>query len=77
MRKAEHGGTGTSHSRAAPGTTRAISVDKAGLLFLRLQTRRFVSSVTRSVGAEMANRLTGPVAEAPDAGVRDMARSGR
>ena len=35
-RKAEHGGTGTSHSRTAPGTIRAISVDKAGLVFLAL-----------------------------------------
>ena len=33
---AEHGGTGTSHSRTAPGTTRAIGVDKAGLVFLAL-----------------------------------------
>ena len=41
-RKSKHGGTGTSHSRTAPGTTRAIGVDKAGLLSWRLRAGRFV-----------------------------------
>ena len=34
-------------------------------------------SSARWLGAEVARRLTSPVAEASDAGVRDMARSGR
>ena len=59
-RKAEHGGTGTSHSRTAPGTIRAISVDKAGLFFWRLRARRFVGSVTR--------RGVGPPAYRPSGG---------
>ena len=55
-RKAEHGGTGTSHSRTAPGTIRAISVDKAGLFSWRLHARRFVGSVTQRRGGPLAHR---------------------
>ena len=53
-RKAEHGGTRTFHSRTAPGTICAISVDKAGLFSWRLWARRFVCSVTRRRGGPRA-----------------------
>ena len=58
-RKAEHGGTGTSHSRTAPGTIRAISVGKAGLFSWRLRAQRFVGSVTRRQGGPPAHRPSG------------------
>ena len=58
-RKSKHGGTGTSHSRTAPGTIRAIGVDKAGLLSWRLRARRFVGSVTRRRGGPPAHRPSG------------------
>ena len=54
-----HGGTGTSHSRTAPGTICAISVDKAGLFSWRLRARRFVGSVTRRRGGPPAHRPSG------------------
>ena len=62
---AEHGGTGALHSRTAPGTIRAISVDKAGLFFWRLWARRFVCSVTRRRGGPPAHRPSG---RAPECG---------
>ena len=58
-RKAEHGGTGTSHSRTAPGTIRAISLDKAGLFSWRLRARRFAGPVTRRRGGPPAHRPSG------------------
>ena len=48
-----------SHSRTAPGTIRAISVDKAGLFSWRLRARRFVGSVTRRRDGPPANRPSG------------------
>ena len=56
---AEHGGTGTSHSRTAPGTIRAISVDKAGLFSWRLRARRIAGPVTRRRGGALAHRPSG------------------
>ena len=44
------------HSRTAPGTIRAISVDKAGLFSWRLWAQRFVCSVTRRRGGPPAHR---------------------
>ena len=49
-----------------------MSVYKTGFFSWRLRARRFVGSVTRS---EVARRLTGPVAEAPDVDLRRTARS--
>ena len=57
--KAEHGGTGTSHSRTAPGTVRAIGVNKAGLVSWRLRVRKFAGSVTRRRGGPPAYRPSG------------------
>ena len=69
---AEHGGTGTLHSRTAPGTIRTISANKAGLFSWRLWARRFVCSVTRRRGGPPAHRPR--VAEAPDVDLRRTAR---
>ena len=57
--KAKHGGTGTSHSRTAPGTIRAISVNKVGLFSWRLRARRVVGSGTRRRGGAPAHRPSG------------------
>ena len=55
-----NGGTGTSsHSRTTPGTIRAISVNKAGLVSWRLRARRFFGSVTRRRGGLPAHRPSG------------------
>ena len=58
-RKAEHGGSGTSHSRTAPGKIRAISAVKAGLVSWHLRARRFVGSVTRRRGGPPAHQPSG------------------
>ena len=48
------------HSGTAPGTIRAISVDKAGLFSWRVRARRFVCcSVTRRRGGPPARRPSG------------------
>ena len=52
-------GTGTLHSRIAPGTIRTVSVDKAGLFSCRLWARRFVCSVTLRRGGPPAHRPSG------------------
>ena len=47
------------HSRTAPGTIRAISVDKAGLFSWRLWARRFVCSMARRRGGPPAYQPSG------------------
>ena len=55
----EHGGTGSSHSRIAPGTVRVIGADEVSLVSWHLRARRLVGSTTRRLGGSSALRPSG------------------
>ena len=71
----EHGGVGTPHARGASGEALGVGSDEASSISFCLRARWLVSSLTRRCGGLAARRLTCPLAEAPDTGVRPNARS--
>ena len=74
-RGGDHGRVGTPHARDASGIVLGVSVDETSSIFFRLRARRLVGSVTRRRGGPLAHQPSGR--EAPDAGVRQNARSER